>query len=306
MAVQYWRWAAHQLRLTSYMFGGRHASEEYSLRNWTWSSLLWRDDAKVAEHDKEFDGSFRRVPAGDSIALPKDIRAIVPVNEDGEALDDAGRDLIAAQNAEAQKERRVAANDYTVVYVPPNFRRRVITFIIALWLCTSAVLVLGTGVPIILGRSAFRLFKKRDMHDPYSLILGFYLLWGCYVFGRSLDALDKRRQRSTAVQPRAEFALYVTKRGALCFSKVSWLGLWLGIIIPTLVAIVVDVYIILPLRLMLSSEVQLKIHVVEAWALGLVYSKMVLHSKRLRPQTRFDVALKRVSTSRNHSSASKC
>lgn len=300
VASRYWRWAAHQLRLTSYMFGERHPLEEYSIRNWTWKSLLWRDQIEVAEDDKEFDGSFRRVPAGDSIALPKDLRAIVAVDENGEALDDAGNDLIAAQDAEARKEGRSPTNDYTVVYVPPNFRHRIITFIISLWLCTSAILVLGTGIPILLGRAVFKLLMKPEVHDPYSFILGFYLLWGSYSFGRSLDALDKRRQRSSSIEKRADFALFAVKRGLLWSSKVSWMMFWLGIVIPILVAIVMDVYIVLPLRLIFSSEVELKIHVVEAWALGLVYSKIILKTKRLRPHTKFDAALKRVSEFHNH------
>ena len=87
LATRYWRWAAHQLRLTSYMFGGRHPEEEKT-SEFSWRSfikLLFGGKSAKVNEQAVFDGGFRRVPAGDNIALPKEVRATVAVDEFGSA-----------------------------------------------------------------------------------------------------------------------------------------------------------------------------------------------------------------------------
>ncbi|KAK2465700.1 hypothetical protein APHAL10511_002244 [Amanita phalloides] len=291
-ATAIWKRLAAKLRLTSYFFGGRHASEEYTPN--TWLEAFMRSPDDLADAERVFDGSFRRVPATDQLALPRDMKATAAVTESGEPADEEARNLMRMQDAEAVKAHRDVKKDYMVVYIPPHFRYRIFCFIGLMWCVCAMLLGLAVALPIQLGRSFFRLFTLREVHDGYSLIIGFYLLWLCYSIGKAIDRLDKRRQRRGNEGPRADIRVFVIKRGLLWFAKTIYMVLFLGIIIPTLVALVVDLFIILPLRLALKPDTMPRIRIVDAWALGLLYTKIVLHIHRIHPPNQITRGLQRI------------
>jgi E3 ubiquitin-protein ligase MARCH6 len=285
-----WRYLAHDLRLTSYFFGERQPSEERSSKLWfrSFGRQVENDPASVPE------GSFRRVPNTDHIALPRDMRATASVHENGEPVDDEARRLIAAQNLEAEKAKRVIKDDYIIVYIPPHFRYRVMYFILRLWVIGAISVGLFVGFPIQLGRYFFKLFIAEEVHDGYSFTVGFYLFWACYNVGKSIDRLDKRRQRRSEVGPRSELPLYVVKRALLWIPNISYMVLFLGIVIPILISFVVDLYIILPIRLALNPRMIPRIRVVDMWSLGIVYVNIILHVYRLQPESRMMTGVQNV------------
>jgi len=189
VATFVWKFLATRFRLTSYFFGGRHPEEEYTPK--TWRALLFWSNMEMSEDDA-LDGSFRRVPATDNIALPRDMRATVAVTAAGEPVGDDAIKLMSLQNAEANKAKRSIKDDYMIVYLPPSLRYRVIGFITLLWIFGAIFIGFGVALPIQLGRSFFKLFSSREVHDGYSFIIGFYLVWMCYLFARAIDRLDKR------------------------------------------------------------------------------------------------------------------
>lgn len=285
-----WKYLAKKLRLTSYFFGGRQPEEERTPNHWT----KWLSPA--SEKTSTPDGSFRRVPATDNVALPRDFRATADVTEDGEPLDEASARVMQIQNGEAEKAKRNIRDDYMIVYIPPHFRQRVISFIAFLWVIGAISLGVMVALPIQLGRSFFKLFTSRELHDGYSLIVGFYLLWGCYLVGKAIDKLDKRRQRARANDgPRGDLRVLVIKRGLVWVAKVLYMGFSLGIVIPILVAFVVDLYIILPIRFSLDPSMTPRIRVVDTWALGLIYGKIALHAVRIQPPNRIARGFQHVS-----------
>ncbi|KAI0630807.1 hypothetical protein C8Q77DRAFT_228608 [Trametes polyzona] len=277
-----WKYLSRQLRLSSYMFGGRHPVEEYTPQHWSWRSLLY-DDSSMQMDDAEavHDGTFRRVPNSDNVALVKDAPPTVEVDEEGFPLDANGARLILAQNAEAEKAKRPVKDDYTVVYIPPHFRARVIAFLLSVWTIGSATLAAVLAAPILLGRGVFRLFLPYDVHDGYSFIVGFYLLWGCWLFGTALDRLDKRRQRHWLDGEHAGWSLYVLKRGLLWTAQASYMLLALGVVIPTLLGLVVELYIVQPIKHAANPLAEPRIRMVDMWALGLLYCKIIVRSMRV-------------------------
>ncbi|KAH8110989.1 hypothetical protein DFH11DRAFT_1616415 [Phellopilus nigrolimitatus] len=296
LASHYWKWAARQLRLTSYMFGGLHPEEmRPSAKVSAWLSPLLStkqvEKPSNVNEEKQIDGSYRRVPAQDNIALPREIKATVAVDELGNPLDEAGQRLMEIQNSEAEKAKRDVKTDYALVYLPPRFRERIILFILSLWLVGSSLFVAALAAPILLGRAVFGLVLSREVHDGYSIVVGFYLLWGCYYFSKTLNRMDRRRQRFGGVEPRGEWAVYVFKRSMLWAGNFVWVTFWLGVVIPTLVALVMDVYIVHPLRVMVKPDLTLEIRIFDSWAIGLLYTKMALSTMRFRPETRVDAAL---------------
>ncbi|RPD64449.1 hypothetical protein L226DRAFT_484485 [Lentinus tigrinus ALCF2SS1-7] len=279
-----WKYLASRLRLSSYMFGGRFPPEEFTASHWSWRSLLYQDGMEMDDAEAVHDGCFRRVPNSDNVALVRDTPATAEVLEDGTPVDDRARKLIEVQDAETQKAKRLVKNDYAVVYIPPNFRYRVIVFLLCMWIIGSLLLATVLAAPILVGRGFFRLFIPREVHDGYSFIVGFHLLWGCWLVGSALDRMDKRRQRRWIDdENRAEWPIYVLKRSLLWMAQASYMALTLGIIIPTLVGLVFELYIVQPIRHTANPLVEPRIRMVDMWALGLLYSRIMIRSLRMRP-----------------------
>ena len=293
VATFVWKFLATRFRLTSYFFGGRHHEEEYTPK--TWRALLFWSKVEMTEDDA-LDGSFRRVPATDNIALPRDMRATVAVTATGEPVGEDAANLMLLQNQEAIKAKRSIKDDYTIVYLPPSLRYRVIGFITLLWIFGAIFIGFGIALPIQLGRSFFKLFTSREVHDGYSFIVGFYLVWMCYLFARAIDRLDKRRQRRGGDGPRPDLYILVLKRGLLWLAKVTYMMFSLGIVIPILLAIVIDLYIVLPIRFTLDPALTPRIRIVDTWALGLLYAKIAFHAHRIQPPNRITRGLQHVSS----------
>lgn len=271
-----WKALAARLRITSYLFGGRHPEEEFT-------PDTWREVILGGAKSGTKDGAFRRVPNTDHVALTREMRATAAVTEDGAPVDLVARTLMAIQDAEALRAKRDVRLDYTIVYLPPRFRLRIMLFICALWVVGAFFLGLACGAPIQLGRSVLKLFVAQEVHDGYALLTGFYLLWMCYLVGKSIDRLDKRRQRRPGDGPRADLLLLVVKRGFLWAVKVAYMALFLGGIIPVLVAFVVELYVVLPVRLALDPGLVPRVRIVDAWAVGLLYANIALQVHRMQP-----------------------
>lgn len=246
---------------------------------------MFLDSGDLNDPNNVYDGTFRRVPASDNVSLPREMRATAEVDVDGEPATEAAGRLIHLQNLEAEKAKRNIKADYTVVYIPPRFQYRIILFIFVLWISFAFFVATVLSFPILLGRSFFKLFTPRDVHDGYSFISGFYLLWGCYIIGKAVDRMDKRRQRRSQEGPRAEFSLFLVKRSLLWLAKISYMLFFLGLVIPVLISLTMDFYIVLPIRLVLNPELKPHIRIVDSWALGLLYAKIALQAHRLQNPT---------------------
>ncbi|KAI9573863.1 hypothetical protein HD554DRAFT_2012394, partial [Boletus coccyginus] len=290
VAIHVWKILAARLRLTSYMFGDRRREEQSSRVYKTWVAFLRRsarDNEKVTTIP---DGTFRRVPASDNIALPRDMRATAEVHEDGTPLNDKATALIATQNAEAVKAKRDVKDDYIVVYFPPHFRMRITAFVTAVWTIMAIVAATCIAVPVQIGRHFFALISSSLVHDGYSFLAGFYILWACYLVAKSAESLDRRRQRVTGDGPRAQFAVYFAKQSLLWATKTAYMAVFFGVLIPILLGLAVDLYIVLPIRLTLYPTMVPTVRLVDMWSLGLVYCKIAIRLRRRLqlPQRRYD------------------
>jgi E3 ubiquitin-protein ligase MARCH6 len=288
-----WKFLSRKLRLTSYMFGNRVDDEEYTPAHSPWTFF----SSPLARTTDTKDGSFRRVPANDHIALARDMRGTAEVDKDGEPLTEAARRIIQSQNAEAEKAGRQVKDDYLIVYMPPHFRWRLGLFIAGLWVVGSIALTAAIACPILLGRQVFKLFLSEHVHDGYSFFLGFYVLYGYYILCRAVDRLDKSRQRAWSGDEEAPIAsqsLYVTKRILLWLSQISYMILICGFIIPTLLSLVVEVYLILPIRFSMNPSFIPRIRIVDMWALGLLYTRIALRTHHLHSRTGIARGLERV------------
>lgn len=279
-SVHVWKFLAAQLRLSSYLFGGRHPAEEVDYTH----SLLFGPQTHGLGSVRS--GTFRRVPNSDNIMLVKGQPATVEVDEDGRPVNEKEERLMKLQDDEAEKNKRNTKDDYTIAYMPPHFRYRAFAFIASIWTICSIVLASALALPILLGRGFFKLFLPYHVHDGYSFVAGFYLLWTCWLISTAIDRMDRHRQRRGGGEERADLALYFVKRSLLWSAQAAYMALFLGVIIPTLIAIVMELYVILPVRHELHPESQPRIRVVDMWALGLIYTKVLLRVQRVQPMGR--------------------
>ena len=64
-----------------------------------------------------------------------------------------------------------------------------------------------------------------------------------------------------------------------------------------LLALVVEMYIALPIRFMLNPDLVPRIRIVDMWALGLVYAKIILRVQGMRPDAPLAAGITNVSGS---------
>ena len=129
-------------------------------------------------------------------------------------------------------------------------------------------------LPVKIGRRFFALFTSSELHDSYSFLAGFYLLWACYAIAYAADWMNQRRLRMGTKHSRPDFMVFFPKRSLLWISKISHMVVFPGIVIPTLLGLVVDLYIILPIRLTHNSDMVPRIRMVDMWSLSIVYAKI--------------------------------
>lgn len=173
----WWRWLAKTMRLSSFMYGKngeRFPDEEGHILYRTWTAWLLRyqppipgiehsDDNAVGsgeELDIEApaifvrDGGLYRVPSTDRVVHLKGRRVLVPVDEHGRALDPKEDlpgeidPLMEIQPRGREPQPLIDPKKATVVvYAPPHFKRRLISFIAIIWTSTTAFLTMSVVTP---------------------------------------------------------------------------------------------------------------------------------------------------------------
>jgi E3 ubiquitin-protein ligase MARCH6 len=284
-----WHSTAAVLRLTSYLYGESGVDEEQP----PW----WHRRDPAGDPSKVRYGEYRRVPATDIVTLSDKVRLVVTVNADGSPLDDVGKRLIEAQDAAATQAGRDPKKDYIIVFVPPQFKLRIFAFLADTWVLLSAITALAIAAPVTLGRFVIETRLKRPVHDGYTFLLGFCLLGLAYAFGRALKRMDIRRQRLREWEgPQALNGLWEAKCVLHWVGTMAYMLVSLGVVVPILLGLAVEFYVILPLRLTLNPDLLIRVRLMDMWMLGLMYAKIVTSNRAARGHgNEFQRGLDRVS-----------
>ncbi|RFU31568.1 hypothetical protein B7463_g4782, partial [Scytalidium lignicola] len=277
---------ARMLRLTWFMFGERRQDEEgYAVRR-RWMDVLKglegesahpRDQPPEAVFNENpelnvyfrKDGRYVRAPASDQVRIPKGTDVFLEVTETNDRVD--GRwdrpDGLHGRNSESFKQ----------VYVPPWFRLRIFIFILFIWLFAAATGLSITIVPLVFGRQVFtRLIPTHvKKNDVYAFSIGIYIL------GSTLYILLHLRQGIryilNALSIDGDVPQQAIRRATAVgvrVAKIVWTHTGFLIILPTLLALVVEFYFIVPIHTYWAPEEQHTIHFVQSWTLGLLYVKL--------------------------------
>ncbi|KAI9800000.1 MAG: hypothetical protein M1833_003529 [Piccolia ochrophora] len=299
MYTRWFRECARKLRLTWFLFGVRKLDEEGHQVYRTWRQTIsgMKGDfespirGEVRETHAEDnatdayflrDGRYVRVPASDQVRIPKGSPVFVEVDENDEwVIGD-----VDPNNAPHGREPGL----FTRVYVPPMFRLRIAIFVFMIWVFAALTGVLLTIGPLVAGRLAFELLLPNHlrMNDVYAFSIGIYLCCGIF-YGVShrdkvftwLRGLGSIRTGShgDTVSPALE---YWTRLGSILYTYSAFI-----ILLPSLLAVLMELYMIIPLHTYLAPGETHVIHFMQDWTLGVLYVKvagrLILWQSESRP-----------------------
>lgn len=242
---RWWVAAAHELRLTSFLLGGRPGDEEGSHVRFTWQARLLFRKAPVNSKGHptgpappgvmfvpDAESDFARVP-GDDHSTPGPL--LIRTDENGNPVTDAGlRALQKQQEAEAARQADPAhiANTaasgmplkakFTIVYLPPHFRLRLIAFLVALWLSLCWCIVVALDAPLSVGRNLVSRTGMAPLHDLYTWVLGAAVIVGVWTtVGAIVDSKTLKKWNKGRLFRRSNLAR--VRLRAIRFARRAWI-----------------------------------------------------------------------------------
>lgn len=283
------KWVAftcHQLRLTSFMLGGRHPQEEGRLVYQTWSAWLrgvkpfrYPDEGTIEniiddEVSYIWEGQLLKVPRHDSVEVMQHRRMLVPLdNYTLEPLDMMERRLgHPAARAPGGDELNTV-----IVYSPPQFKQRLWIFVIFMWISVTVFFCALTMVPMMLGRYIFKqtLTSKYDaVHDIYSFVVGGSIIVATSVIARQVAISLREITRQADLEDTIQSIRGQTKKWTRWTIRWLFFVITFGLLIPMIFGVLVELYFIMPAK-QLDKEAP-SLELLSIWAYGFV-SMNVIH-----------------------------
>lgn len=231
-------------------------------------------------------GRFVRAPASDQVKIPKGQSVFLDVSafnnrQDGKP-DTPDTDIYSTRF-------------YQFVYVPPNFRLRIFLFILFIWIFAACTGVGFTIIPLIFGRTMFRLFIPADIrtNDIYAFSIGMYILGSAaYAAFHAQKTYHNTRKwlrnftsgfRNTASGILDRETTRRVSAMALRAAKLVYTYTWLLVIFPFMVSSLMELYLLLPLDTYMygiaganeAVHPRHTIRVMQSWTIGLIYLKLI-------------------------------
>ncbi|KAL7920168.1 hypothetical protein ACQKWADRAFT_299130 [Trichoderma austrokoningii] len=224
------------------------------------------------------DGKFIRAPASDRIKIPKGQQVFLTVSERNHRRDGRADDDI------------YSSDQYLQVYIPPNFRTRIFTFILLIWLFASVTGVGFTIIPLVLGRKIFKELIPDYIrtNDIYAFSIGVFLLGSAaYAIARQHTIREKVRdwvceaERDILEGEVAGRMAHI----AMHTAKLVYAYTVLLVVFPLLTSTLMELYVAIPLHTYMHPPVAVStlkdeganrhtVRVIQSWVLGLLYLKL--------------------------------
>ncbi|KAE8145163.1 hypothetical protein BDV25DRAFT_165251 [Aspergillus avenaceus] len=278
---------ARFLRLTNFFFGERQLDEEGHHVRLTWWATLTRAKGNVEQpvggekrqepgNDKQSDayfirdGKFVRAPASDQVRIPKGNHVFLEVSESNDRVDEA-------PDQDSGLHGRSNAM-FTKVYIPPFFRTRIAAFIFSIWVFAAATGVGITILPLVVGRKMMSFyFPDRPVNDIYAFSIGIsvvgsaaYIALCCY----TSFSVVRERLRPYLQSPRqACLGLLGAVTNGL---RLFYIALAFSVFLPSLFALAMELYILVPVHSYLDGTQAHIIHFVQDWTIGVLYVQMAV------------------------------
>ncbi|KAF2860387.1 hypothetical protein K470DRAFT_257986 [Piedraia hortae CBS 480.64] len=250
------RRCARALRLTHFLFDNRRKDEEGHPTKYSWTSILIIDESDV-EWVK--DGKFVLTPSSDQYRPPKPNDAFIHRSESGEDI------YIVDKNGNKNEH-------FAKVYIPPHFRVRLILFMVGLWLFSAAIGLSISLVPLSLGRLLLS-WTFRRVNDLHAWTLGVFILSSFGYLYKNAHFLRNPIHLSFLGR------IFTQTLHCLYFYTFTM------ILMPLLVAFIIELYFILPLETWTSKDSPSThiIHLLNNYFLGLLYLHLATHMMTTEP-----------------------
>ncbi|UKZ88782.1 uncharacterized protein TrAFT101_004516 [Trichoderma asperellum] len=232
----------------------------------------------VESHQLVKDGKFIRAPASDRIKIPKGQQVFLTVSERNHRKDGRADDDI------------YSSDQYLQVYIPPNFRTRIFTFILLIWLFASVTGVGFTIIPLVLGRKIFKELIPDYIrtNDIYAFSIGVFLLGSvAYAIARQhtiRKKIGKWVREAERDMLEGEIAGRIA-RIAIHTAKLFYAYTVLLVVFPLLTSALMELYVAIPLHTYMHPPTAVStlkdeganrhtVRVIQSWVLGLLYLKL--------------------------------
>ncbi|KAF2431471.1 hypothetical protein EJ08DRAFT_610412 [Tothia fuscella] len=285
MYTWWFKRCARALRLSDFLFRDTYPDEEgHHVRN-TWKAWFLRkqgvvEDMGLEEEDDEDkdsekqevyfqkDGKHVRAPASDQVRIPKGSPVFVEVDEENRRIDGKADDEgVHSKNSDM----------ITKVYIPPWFRVRIGLFTLAVWLFAAATGISVTIVPLLFGRKVLHaaIPNANNVNDIYAFSLGIYVLGGILYsalhYKTILTFLHNTFWPSSASRVQA-----ITTLGSYTKRVFSVLYVYsaLAIGLPLLFAVLLELYILMPIHVSFGPGESHVVHLIQDWTLGILYVRI--------------------------------
>lgn len=311
MYTWWFRRCARTLRLTNFLFPDAKKDEEGRHVRGEWTDVFnikprahengvyaqdWQDSWEVPGQIEAgdvyllTDGKYVRAPASDQVRIPKGARTFLEVDKYNKRIDG---EPDPEQGLHGHKNEMFAK-----VYIPPFFRVRISIFIFLIWLFAATTGVSITIVPLVVGRLIFANMAPDHlrMNDIYAFSIGMYVLGGV-VYGAFYRQQITKYIREI-LTPHTTTVTSFLRKGAsssLRFASIIYTYAAFGILLPFLLSLLMEFYLIIPLHTYFSVTLDALtttperhiIHLIQDWTLGVLYLKMaarvILYNTPSRP-----------------------
>ncbi|KIW04532.1 uncharacterized protein PV09_04286 [Verruconis gallopava] len=308
---EWWfRRVARALRLSDFLFREEHFDEEGHWVRHTWKAWITRrvnNDLTEEDVDRlaisqgtadadalddgivKFvpDGQYVRAPASDQVRIPKGTPVFVPVTVENKRLDGKPDD-----------EGVHAANSNLVikVYIPPWFKLRIGLFILAVWIFAAATGIAVTVLPLLLGRyllsSAFG--RKEFINDIYAFSIGIYLLGGALYAGIHRHAIISWLVTTFIPADGGRHIIGTVWNTITRVASIIYVYSTLAIGLPLINAVLLEVYILMPIHYFFHAGEHHVMHLVQDWTLGILYVRIGMRIFLSDPESRPARAIRQV------------
>ncbi|KAJ5502958.1 Zinc finger RING-CH-type [Penicillium fimorum] len=297
---------AHFLRLTNFFFPERHLEEEgYHVRK-TWWGILSRsegdwehpvvgDDQQAAaereNRDVYFlrDGRYVRAPGSDQVRIPKGNHVFLEVTEDNERVD--------GKPDPADGLHGRSSDMFTKVYIPPSFRTRIAAFIFLIWLFAATTGVGITIIPLVIGRKIIGSYSSTlaPVNDVYAFSSGLCVVGAlAYLAYYSSTAFEFLREHLSTYLRSPHQAAQASLGLVMHAARLLYIVLVAIIILPSLFALLTELYILIPAHTLFGDGESHVVHIVQDWALGVLYVQLAIKLTSWHPHSWVAAAVKSV------------
>jgi E3 ubiquitin-protein ligase MARCH6 len=287
MYTWWFRRCARALRLSDFLFRDNYPDEEGHHVRKTWRAWFTRkegaieEDSDSSDEDVEKkedgeepdvyfqrDGKHVRAPASDQVRIPKGSPVFVEVDENNHRLDGKPDD-----EGIHSKDSDMITN----VYIPPWFRVRIGLFVVAVWLFAAATGISVTIVPLLFGRKVLyaAIPNANNVNDIYAFSLGIYVLGGLLYTALHHETITTWLRNTFWPSSASRTQAFLTL-GSYIKRTVSVIYVYslLAIGLPLLFAVLLELYILMPIHVSFGPEESHVVHLIQDWTLGILYVRI--------------------------------